>query len=65
MSIFVFHFIFSLPQRIQAGTVKRIVIVVQLFSAMWSQAVVISQLLVWGRSVDHVLLASLEMESNV
>ena len=63
--LLVFSFILLLPQHIQAGTVKRIVMVAQPFSVMWSQAVVISQLLVWGRSVDHVLLASLEMESNV
>ena len=60
-----FHFIISLAQHIQAGTVERIVMVVQLFSVMLSQAVVIFQLLVWGPSMDHVLLAPLEMESNV
>ena len=47
-----------------ADTVKKIVMDAQRFSATWSQVVVISQLLVWGQSVGHVLLASLEMETS-
>ena len=52
-------------QPILVDIVRRIVMVVQLYSAMWNQAVVMYQLLEWGLSVDRVLLGLLEMEASV
>ena len=55
----------SVLQPILVDIVRRIVMVVQLYSAMWNQAVVMYQLLEWGLSVDRVLLGLLEMEASV
>ena len=38
---------------------------VQLYSAMWNQAVAMCQLLEWVLSVEHVPSGLLEMESSV
>ena len=55
----------SVLQPILVDIVRRIMMVVQLYSAMWNQAVVMYQLLEWGLSVDRVLLGLLEMEASV
>ena len=52
-------------QPMLVDIVRKIVMVVQLYSAMWNQAVVIYQLQEWELSVEHVLLGLLEMVSSV
>ena len=52
-------------QLILVDFVRRIMMVVQLCSAMWNQPVVMCQLLEWELSVEHVLSGLLAMETSV